>query len=101
MREFGARNTEIANALNNGLIKSTLRIYDRVPDLPSQASSILQGLLRPRLTATTKLESMLLHSPNSVKFYRKCLDTKSGKLFYRQAKIKITNNAYITDTGKP
>ena len=101
MREFGARNTEIANALKNGLSKSTIRRYDRVPDVPSRASSILPGPLQPSLTATSKLESMLLYSPDSVNFFRKCLDTKSGKLLYRVAKFKIlciTNNAYIMNT---
>ena len=82
MREIGARNTEIAKALTNALKKNT-KLYDCVPDVPSRASSILPGPLQPSLTATSELESMLLHSPDSVKFFRKCLHTKPRKLLYR------------------
>ena len=46
---------------------------------------------------------MLLHSLDSAKVYRKCLDRNSGKPLYQLAKFKIvrvTNNTYITNTGK-
>ena len=66
-------NLEIANALKTGLSKSTLRFYDRVADDHSREFFISPGPSRPRPTATSKLESLLLHSPHSAKILRKDL----------------------------
>ena len=103
MRELGSRNNEIANALKTGLNKNTLMFYDRAADAPSREPSASPDPLRQRPSGTSTLESLLLHSPDSVKLYRKCIDRKSGKPLYRPAKFKIvrvTNNTYMTNTGK-
>ena len=103
MRELRSRNNEIANALRTSLRKSTLRFYDRVADALSRESSVSTSQSRPRPTGTNSLDSLLLHSPSSVKNFRNCLDRKSGKPIYRPVKIKIvhvTKNTYITDTKR-
>ena len=103
MRELRSRNNEIANALRTSLRKSTLRFYDRVADALSRESSVSTSQSRPRPTGTNSLDSLLLHSPSSVKNFRNCLDRKSGQPTYRPVKIKIvhvTKNTYITDTKR-
>ena len=98
MQELGSGNNEIATFLQTGLSKSTLRFYDRVADALSREPTVSPSQSRQRTTGTSNLESLFLHSPGSVKFFRKCLDRKSGKQLYRTAKFKIvrvTNNRYI------
>ena len=89
MRELGSRNNEIATALKTGLNKSTLRFYDRVADTPSRDCSASPITSKERPSGTSTLESLLLHSPDGVKIFRKCLDRKSGKPLYKPAEFKI------------
>ena len=73
----------------------------RSADAPSRERSASPSTSKKRPSGMNTLESLLLHSPDSVKVYRKCLDRNSGKPLYKLAKFKIvrvTNNTYITNT---
>ena len=73
----------------------------RIP--PSRERSVSASTSKKKASGTITLESLLLHSSDGVKIYRKCFDRKSGKPLYKLAKFKIvrvTNNTYITNTGK-
>ena len=87
MRELGSHNNEIATALKVGLNKSTLKSNDCVADTPSKERSASPSTWKKRPSGTSTLESLLLHSPDSVKIYRKFLDRKSGKPLFKPAKF--------------